>query len=43
MLNVSYLTAEEAADLLHTFIRQVVEKTGAMEAEAQALHLEQPE
>lgn len=43
VLNVSYLTAEEAADLLYTFIRQVVEKTGAMEAEAQALHPEQPE
>ena len=38
VLNVSYLTAEEAADLLYTFIRQVVEKTGAMEAEAKALH-----
>lgn len=38
VLNVSYLTAEEAAELLYTFIRQVVEKTGAMEAEAQALH-----
>ena len=41
VLNVSYLTAEEAAELLCTFIRQVVEKTGAMEAEAQALHHEQ--
>lgn len=38
VLNVSHLTAEEAADLLYTFIRQVVEKTGAMEAEAKALH-----
>lgn len=38
VLNVSYLTPEEAADLLYTFIRQVVEKTGAMEAEAKALH-----
>lgn len=37
-LNVSYLTVEEAAELLYTFIRQVVEKTGAMEAEAQAMH-----
>ena len=43
VLNVSYLTAEEAAELLCTFIRQVVEKTGAMEAEAQALHLPQAE
>lgn len=41
VLNVSYLTAEEAAELLYTFIRQVVEKTGAMEAEAQALQHEQ--
>ena len=41
VLNVSYLTVEEAADLLCTFIRQVVEKTGAMEAEAQATHLDQ--
>ena len=32
-LNVSHLTAEEAADLLCTFIRQVVEKTSAMEKE----------
>lgn len=38
VLNVSYLTVEEAAELLYTFIRQVVEKTGAMEAEAQAMH-----
>lgn len=38
VLNVSHLTAEEAAELLCTFIRQVVEKTGAMEAEAQELH-----
>lgn len=38
VLNVSYLTSEEAADLLYTFIRQVVEKTGAMEAEAKAMH-----
>lgn len=37
VLNVSHLTVEEAADLLYTFIRQVVEKTGAMEAEAQEL------
>lgn len=36
-MNVSHLTVEEAADLLYTFIRQVVEKTGAMEAEAQEL------
>lgn len=35
VLNVSYLTPEEAADLLCTFIRQVVEKTGAIDAEAQ--------
>ena len=38
VLNVSYLTIEEAAELLYTFIRQVVEKTGAMEAEAEAMH-----
>lgn len=30
-LNVSNLTAEEAANLLYTFIRQVVEKTHAIE------------
>jgi hypothetical protein len=36
-LNVSYLTIEEAAELLATFVRQVVNKTGALEAaEAQA-------
>ncbi len=35
VLNVSYLTPEEVADLLCTFIRQVVEKTGAIDAEAQ--------
>lgn len=32
-LNVSHLTNEEAAELLAGFIRQVVEKTGAMEDE----------
>lgn len=32
-LNVSHLTAEEAADLLATFVKQVVEKTHAVEAE----------
>ena len=32
-LNVSHLTIEEAADLLCTFIHQVVEKTGALDAE----------
>ena len=37
VLNVSHLTPEEAADLLYTFICQVVEKTGAMEAEAKEL------
>ncbi len=37
VLNVSYLTPEEAASLLCTFIHQVVEKTGAMAAEAQEL------
>ena len=35
VLNVSYLTPEEAAELLYTFVRQVVEKTGALKAEAQ--------
>ncbi len=35
-LNVSYLTPQEAADLLATFIQQVVEKTGLVEEEAQA-------
>lgn len=30
-LNVSHLTPEEAAELLATFINQVVEKTGALE------------
>ena len=34
-LNVSYLTTQEAAELLYTFVRQVVEKTGALEAEAE--------
>ena len=34
-LNVSHLTAEEAAGLLATFINQVVEKTGLVEEEAQ--------
>ena len=33
VLNVSHLTTEEAADLLCTFIHQVVEKTGALEQE----------
>ena len=33
VLNVSHLTTEEAADLLCTFIHQVVEKTGALELE----------
>lgn len=41
VLNVSYLTPEEAADLLCTFVHQVVEKTGALEAEAQELQAEQ--
>ena len=35
-LNVSHLTTEEAADLLSTFIHQVVEKTGALEPEQDA-------
>lgn len=43
VLNVSYLTPEEAADLLCTFVRQVVEKTGAMEAEAQERKAEHPD
>ena len=34
-LNVSHLTAEEAAGLLATFINQVVEKTSLVEEEAQ--------
>lgn len=34
-LNVSHLTPEEAAELLCTFINQVVEKTSAMEEEQQ--------
>ena len=33
-LNVSHLTAEEAAGLLATFINQVVEKTSLVEEEA---------
>ena len=33
VLNVSHLTTEEAADLLCTFIHQVVDKTGALEQE----------
>ncbi len=37
VLNVSHLTPEEAAGLLDTFIRQVVEKTGAIEAETRDL------
>ena len=36
VLNVSHLTTEEAADLLSTFIHQVVEKTGALEPEQDA-------
>ena len=36
VLNVSHLTTEEAADLLSTFIHQVVEKTGAREPEQDA-------
>lgn len=39
-LNVSHLTSEEAAELLYTFIRQVAEKTGAIEAEAKELAAE---
>lgn len=35
-LNVSHLTPQEAADLLATFIQQVVEKTSLVEEEAQA-------
>lgn len=41
VLNVSHLTPEEAADLLATFIRQVVEKTGAFQAEAAELQANQ--
>ena len=37
VLNVSHLTPEESAELLNTFIRQVVEKTGAIEAETKEL------
>ena len=36
VLNVSHLTTEEAADLLSTFIHQVVEKIGALEPEQDA-------
>ena len=36
VLNVSHLTTEEAADLLSTFIHQVVEKTSALEPEQDA-------
>ncbi len=39
-LNVSHLTPEEAADLLYTFVRQVVEKTGAVEEAAKEAEAE---